>query len=295
MAPPSTLAPAGLGWAVFPVTSSVHFLPEKGEVGWWPETRIPGRALCGPGPPRGGRQGQVGPQWLGPAPWRHGPSLSLRSRADDTACGCPSPAAALTRVVRTAPAALSILVLSPCPGAVLMTPVRAAHCRARASWLPACPLMHPACPSHQHPCPLPTRWTHASADLPVGAPAGVAAFLPCLGGPPGPLGPPSRLPTAAPTRCCPGPHHPTGCQGALTSRPPSALPLPTKRSRELAGLWQGEGPARCHCGYCRAWAPFPLPSLASSSPGRDSFAVALCPLSARSQPGPCLMTALRLP
>lgn len=236
VAPPSTLAPAGLGWAVFPVTSSVHFLPEKGEVGWWPETRIPGRALCGPGPPRGGRQGQVGPQWLGPAPWRHGPSLSLRSRADDTACGCPSPAAALTGVVRTAPgaggarspAALSILVLSPCPGAVLMTPVRAAHCRARASWLPACPLMHPACPSHQHPCPLPTRWTHASADLPVGAPAGVAAFLPCLVGPPGPLGPPSRLPTAAPTRCCPGPHHPTGCQGALTSRPPSALPLPSR-------------------------------------------------------------------
>lgn len=72
----------------------------------------------------------MGPQWLGPAPWHHGPSLSLRSRADDTACGCPSPAAALTGVVSRAPGAggargpvaLSILVLSPCPGAVLMTP-----------------------------------------------------------------------------------------------------------------------------------------------------------------------------
>ena len=102
----------------------------------------------------------MGPQWPGPAPWHHGPSLSLRSRANDTACGCPSPAAALTGVVSRAPgaggarspAALSILVLSPCPGAVLMTPVGAAHCRARASWLPACPLMHPACLSHQQTC-----------------------------------------------------------------------------------------------------------------------------------------------
>lgn len=46
---------------------SVPFLPEKGEVGPWPETRIPSRALWS-WPLRGRRQGQVGPQPLGPAP-----------------------------------------------------------------------------------------------------------------------------------------------------------------------------------------------------------------------------------
>ena len=55
----------------------------------------------------------MGPQWLGPAPWRHGPSLSLRSRADDTACGCPLPCAGL--LAPSLPSNAPRLPLPPAP------------------------------------------------------------------------------------------------------------------------------------------------------------------------------------
>lgn len=160
----------GLGWAAFPVTSSLFpsFL-RKGKLdrGQRPGFRA---GLCGPGlSGAGGKARWALSRWALPRP--HRPSLSLSSRADDTACGRPSPTANLTGVVRTAPgaggtrspAASSRLVLSPCSGAVLMTPVRAVHC-----------LLAPSPPSNAPRLPLPSS---TPAHCP---PAGHTPLQTCL-------------------------------------------------------------------------------------------------------------------
>lgn len=237
----------GLGWAAFPVTSSLFpsFL-RKGKLdrGQRPGFRAgPSVVLASQG--QEARPG--GPSAAGPCPWPHRPSLSLSSRADDTACGRPSPTADLTGVVRTAPgaggtrspAASSRLVLPPCSGAVLMTPVRAAHC-----------LLAPSPPSNAPRLPLPSSTpTHCP-------PAGHTPLQTCLQAPRLAWPPSSyawwglpdlwallhaslgssahqvltRAPSSDRTLGGPvirqgvgGPRHPTGRWGALTSRPPSAL------------------------------------------------------------------------
>lgn len=313
----------GLGWAAFPVTSSLFpsFL-RKGKLdrGQRPGFRA---GLCGPGlSGAGGKARWALSRWALPRP--HRPSLSLSSRADDTACGRPSPTANLTGVVRTAPgaggtrspAASSRLVLSPCSGAVLMTPVRAVHCLlapsppSNAPRLPL-PSSTPAhCPPAGHTplqtClqtprlarppssyawwGLPDLWAllHASLgssahQVPTRAPSSDRA-----------LGGPDLLPTLSPVPdpsgtpvlpAWPGPgsaRHPCLCPLGLRPPPPSA---PSARPGEHTGVrvWLET------CPLTLGPSPVGAPLLWRACPARP--ATSLCPRS-RGAPGTCRCVAM---
>lgn len=201
----------GLGWAVFPVTSSLFtsFL-RKGKLDRSQRPRFQAGLSVVLAPPRGGRQGQVGPQRPSPTPSLAG---AMGPRCPRMAGLTTPPGPPVTRCssdqLRGAggarsPTALSrlTLTLSPCPRAILTTRVRAAHCRAGFP-APLLPLP-PAPPPTAHPAACPHLCRPACR-----CPGRPGHLPPVHGGASLGSGPTSRVRA----RCCPRPLHPTGHQG----------------------------------------------------------------------------------